>query len=181
MATISSQKVNIKIQTANSMNFHCAWIYTKLNLVQIFHHAHDTSTNMAFITMTFTILNRIFCETSWPYNFGINSFKVLQNHRSSNLSTKTCILSYTNLSINALHLIHSSTYFIIVSRDWGSPKGRACTGVVTLIGPVEPFTTGIKWNQRINMSICNKSSNQGTFQRTDQVAHRRVKLNKTNL
>ena len=46
-------------------------------------------------------------------------------------------------------------------------------GVVTLIGPVEPFATQIKMKSR---SICTKSSDQGTFQRSDQAAHRIVRL-----
>ena len=41
-------------------------------------------------------------------------------------------------------------------------------GVVTLIDHVELFTTGIKWNQRINFSIYWKWSDQGMFQRGDQ-------------
>ena len=31
------------------------------------------------------------------------------------------------------------------------------------------------------MSFCTKSSNQGTFQRGDQVTHRRVRVNETNI
>ena len=46
-------------------------------------------------------------------------------------------------------------------------------GVVTLIMPVEPFTTESKCNQRINTSFSTKSSDQGTFQRGDQAAYRR--------
>ena len=52
-------------------------------------------------------------------------------------------------------------------------------GVVTLIGPVESFVTGIKMksrDQQCNTSICTKSSNQGTFQRGNQAAHRKERL-----
>ena len=31
------------------------------------------------------------------------------------------------------------------------------------------------------MSFCTKSSNQGTFQRGDQVTHRRIRVNETNI
>ena len=49
-------------------------------------------------------------------------------------------------------------------------------GVITLIGPVEPFVTVIKMKSikgcmSINMSIYAKSSNKGMFQRDDQVAY----------
>ena len=55
-------------------------------------------------------------------------------------------------------------------------------GVVTLLRPVEPysFATRIKINQGMDMSICTKSSDQGTFQSGDKAAHRRVRLSKTN-
>ena len=49
-------------------------------------------------------------------------------------------------------------------------------GMVTLIGPIELYVTGIKMksrDQQFNTSICAKSSNQGTFQRGIQAAHRK--------
>ena len=52
-------------------------------------------------------------------------------------------------------------------------------GVVTFIGPVELFATGIKMKSRNQHVICTKSSDQGTFQIGDQATYRTVRLSKT--
>ena len=58
------------------------------------------------------------------------------------------------------------------SMDW--------QGVVTLIGPVEPFATRIKIKSRDqHIILYTKSSDQGKFQRGDQAVYRRVGLSKT--
>ena len=42
-------------------------------------------------------------------------------------------------------------------------------GVVTFIGPVEPFPTGIKMKLRDQHVFCTKSSDQGAYQRGDKL------------